>query len=190
LQIARVSGATGVTPRSGEKATRRGAMRAAAASRKESSGASSESGSSTCQPTIASSIRATSSTLRAIGPLTESVSNLTSPGPAATRPGLGRKPTTEQKLAGVRREPPRSEPVASHTSPVASAAAEPPEEPPALRLVFQGLSVSPKTSLKVLAPAPNSGVLLMPMGMPPWVSRRSTMMSERSGTLSAKIGEP
>ena len=51
-------------------------------------------------------------------------------GPAATRPGLGRSPTTEQNAAGVRRLHPRSEPVASHTWPVARAAAEPPEEPP------------------------------------------------------------
>jgi hypothetical protein len=42
--------------------------------------------------------------------------------------------------------------------PVASATAAPPDEPAADRLVFQGFSVTPKTSLNVLAPAPNSGV--------------------------------
>ncbi len=51
-----------------------------------------------------------------------------------------------------------SEPCASHAMPVASATAAPPEEPAAERVVFQGLRVLPKTSLKVLAPAPNSGV--------------------------------
>ena len=75
------------------------------------------------------------------------------------RPWLGRKPTIEQKLAGLRSEPPRSDPVASHAIPVASATAEPPDEPAAESAVFQGLRVNPKTSLNVLAPAPNSGVL-------------------------------
>ena len=77
----------------------------------------------------------------------------------ATRPGEGRMPTMPQKLAGLRREPPMSEPCATQAIPVARATAEPPEEPAAEREVFHGFSVRPKTSLKVLAPAPNSGVL-------------------------------
>ena len=77
----------------------------------------------------------------------------------ATRPMLGRMPTTPQKAAGLRNEPPMSEPCASQAVPVASAAAAPPEEPAADFDVSQGLSVAPNTSLKVLAPAPNSGVL-------------------------------
>ena len=80
---------------------------------------------------------------------------------AATRPGDGRMPTTPQKLAGFRKDPPRSEPCASHAMPVASATAAPPDEPAAEREVFQGFKVRPKTSLKVLAPAPNSGVFDM-----------------------------
>ena len=63
-----------------------------------------------------------------------------------------------QKLAGLRSEPPMSVPWASHAMPVASATAAPPEEPAADIELFQGLSVAPNTSLKVLAPAPNSGV--------------------------------
>ena len=51
-----------------------------------------------------------------------------------------------------------SEPCASQAVPVASATAAPPEEPAAERDVSQGLRVGPNTSLKVLAPAPNSGV--------------------------------
>jgi hypothetical protein len=75
--------------------------------------------------------------------------------------------------------------VASHTCPAASAAAEPPEEPPTVSLGFQGFSVSPNTSLKVLAPAPNSGVFDFANTTPPLASSRSTRMSERAGTLSA-----
>ena len=75
---------------------------------------------------------------------------------------LGRKPTTPQKLVGLRSEPPLSEPpCATQAMPVASAAAAPPEEPAAERAVFHGLRVTPNTSLNVLAPAPNSGVFDM-----------------------------
>ncbi len=66
-------------------------------------------------------------------------------------------PTIPQKLAGLRKLPPTSEPCASHAMPVASAAAAPPEEPAADIAVFHGFSVGPNTSLNVLAPAPNSG---------------------------------
>ena len=96
---------------------------------------------------MASSISAASATLRAMGPLTERVSKGKSEGPLATRPGLGRRPTTPQKLAGVRSEPPRSEPVASQAWPAASAAAEPPEEPPEVRSVRQGVRVASKSWL-------------------------------------------
>jgi len=82
-------------------------------------------------------------------------------GSRPTRPGDGLKPTIEQKLAGFRKLPPRSLPWAIHAMPVASATADPPDEPAADREVFQGLRVRPKTSLKVLAPAPNSGVFDM-----------------------------
>ena len=47
-----------------------------------------------------------------------------------TRPMEGRKPTTLQKAAGLRNEPPVSEPLATGASPQASATAAPPEEPP------------------------------------------------------------
>jgi len=47
-----------------------------------------------------------------------------------TRPIEGRKPATLQNAAGLRREPPVSEPSATGTSPEASATAAPPEDPP------------------------------------------------------------
>jgi hypothetical protein len=56
--------------------------------------------------------------------------------------------------------------------------------------VFQGLRVRPKTSLKVEPPAPNSGVLDLPMTMPPRASMRSTSGCDFCGTWLAKIGEP
>ena len=67
-----------------------------------------------------------------------------------------------QKLAGLRKEPALSDPCANHAVPDASAAAAPPDEPPADLLKSQGFRVTPKTSLKVFPPAPNSGVLDLP----------------------------
>src|SRR3954465_5015060 len=129
-----------------------------AADRNEVESFGSDSGSAGFSPLIASSRRARSSTLRAIGPLTPRLRSIAAAGVCATRPILGLNPTTPQKLAGLRNEPPMSEPCASQAMPVASDTAAPPEEPAAERDVSRGLSVAPNTSLKVLAPAPNSGV--------------------------------
>src|SRR6266850_3771195 len=130
-----------------------------AADRNDACGAGSDNGSAGCSPHLASSSNARSSTLRAIGPCTVRLRSILATGVCATRPMLGRIPTTPQKLAGLRSEPPMSVPWASHAVPVASATAAPPEEPAADRDRSHGLSVAPNTSLKVLAPAPNSGVL-------------------------------
>ena len=81
-------------------------------------------------PPMIWSIRATSSTVRPIGPATEIVSHTQSTGCCGTSPGDGRSPTMPQKAAGMRSEPPRSVPSARAIMPVASAAAPPPVEPP------------------------------------------------------------
>ena len=52
---------------------------------------------------------------------------------------MGLSPTTPQNAAGCRMEPPVSVPSESETSRAATDAAEPPEEPPVTRWVFQGL---------------------------------------------------
>ena len=51
-------------------------------------------------------------------------------------PGVPRKPTTPQNAAGIRREPPRSDPVANHACVPAKAAADPPDDPPAAVLCW------------------------------------------------------
>src|SRR5262249_24781453 len=107
---------------------------------------------------MASRARAGSSILRAIGPYTPRMRLTANLGAGATRPRLGRRPTTPPKLAGLRSEPPMSEPCASQAMPVANATAAPPEEPAADFEMSQGFRVAPNTSLNVLAPAPNSGV--------------------------------
>ena len=85
----------------------------------------------------------------------------------------------------MRSEPPRSVPSASAIMPVASAAAPPPVEPPEVSAGFHGLRVGPNTVFHVLAPAANSGVLVLPMTTAPARRRRSTTTASASGTWSA-----
>ena len=74
--------------------------------------------------------------------------------------------------------------------PVASATAEPPEEPPQIRVGSKGFPVAPKTAFLVLAPAPNSGVLVLPITMAPARRNAAMIRSSSAGTFSAWIGEP
>src|SRR3972149_1525926 len=130
---------------------------------------------------MAESMSAVSATVRAIGPWTLHGSHATVVGQTGTRPGEVRKPTTPQKAAGILREPPRSEPWASGPRPVASATPPPPVEPPQVSAGSQGLRVGPKTALNVLAPAPNSGVLVLPRTIAPAARRRSTIRPSSAG---------
>src|SRR6185436_5151952 len=104
-----------------------------------------ESGSGAWGPAIVLRKSATSATVRAIGPFVESGDH--EPSSSGTRPGDGRKPTTFVNAAGLRSEPPVSEPVAIGTMPHRSAAAAPPLEPPTVLAVLYGFSVAPNTGL-------------------------------------------
>ena len=109
------------------------ACRSARPARNEFGSTGSDSGSAGCSPLMASSSSARSSTLRAIGPCRPRLRSIAAASVCATRPMLGRRPTMPQKLAGLRKLPPMSEPCASQAMPVASATAAPPEEPAAER---------------------------------------------------------
>jgi hypothetical protein len=100
----------------------------------------------------------------------------------ATSPGEGRSPTTPHSAAGMRSEPPVSEPVAIGSMSTASAAADPPEEPPALSTGSKGLPVAPHTGLRVLAPAPMSGTLVLAVTIAPAARRRATSVLSAAGT--------
>ena len=65
---------------------------------------------------------------------------------------MGLKPTTPQQAAGMRIEPPESEPSAASASPAASAAAEPPLEPPATRPGATGFGTQPKCGFSEVIP--------------------------------------
>src|SRR5688572_33302668 len=75
---------------------------------------------------------AASRTVRVRGP--DVASPVTSPyrGALRVRPRVGLTPTSPQALAGMRIDPAPSDPWAIGTSSAATAAADPPEEPPAL----------------------------------------------------------
>jgi len=60
-----------------------------------------------------------------------------------TRPIVGLNPTTPQREAGIRMEPPVSVPMLPKQRPAATAAADPPLEPPGIRARSHGLWTGP-----------------------------------------------
>src|SRR3954453_20769111 len=90
------------------------------------------------------------------------------------RPKLGFMPTSPLKAAGMRIEPPPSLAVENGTMPQATAAAEPPLDPPGVRVRSQGLRVVPHALVCVNAVMPNSGDAVLPTGTAPAARRRPT----------------
>ena len=79
-------------------------------------------------------------------------------------------------------EPPPSAAVAAGIIPAATADADPPEEPPGVRVVSHGLRVMPFASLAVQGQIIISGTLVIPIGMAPAArSRRTISESADSG---------
>src|SRR5262245_30536091 len=72
----------------------------------------------------------------------------------------------------MRTDPPPSVDVARGARPAASAAAEPPLEPPGERSRFHGLRLAPKSLLSVNAFQPNEGVFVLPTTIAPAARRR------------------
>ena len=86
-------------------------------------------------------------------------------------------PTTPHRAAGWRIEPPVSEPRASGTKPAATAAAEPPDDPPGTRPVSWGLRVGPKAEVSVEEPMANSSMLVLPTTTAPAARSRVTTVA-------------
>ena len=125
-----------------------------------------------------------------MGPSTDRSNQASVAGTFGTRPGVGRSPTTLQKLAGLRSDPPMSLPSASATMPVASATAAPPLLPPGVSAGSYGLRVGPNSRLVVCDPAPNSGTLVLPTRTPPARCTRSASTASSVGTTSASSVDP
>ena len=75
-------------------------------------------------------------------------------------------------------EPPVSEPRAAMAVRSATAAAEPPDEPPGMREGSWGLRVVPRAEFSVAEPMANSSRLVRPKGMAP--AARSLVMTVAS----------
>src|SRR5258705_13523059 len=82
----------------------------------------------------------------------------------------------------MRIDPPPSLPVQIGIMPTATAAAEPPEDPPGVRSGFHGLRVTPFAAVAVQGKIMSSGTLVIPIGIAPAArSRRTTSPSAGSG---------
>jgi hypothetical protein len=90
------------------------------------------------------------------------------------RPRLGLKPNRPHTDAGMRIDPPPSLACAIGTSPAATAAAAPPDEPAAERDRSHGLCVTPSASVSVEPSRPISDVALLPITANPAASTRDT----------------
>src|SRR3954468_6265076 len=95
---------------------------------------------------MTSSSAAASRTVCASGPDVPRPSEPETYGAGETRPRDGLMPTSPQRDGGVRIEPPPSLPCATGSRPPATAAAAPPLEPPAIRLVSNGVTAGGASS--------------------------------------------
>src|SRR5206468_10449360 len=91
----------------------------------------------------AASASAQSSALLPIGPSLSIVHDRAIGPWRLTRPYVGRSPVTPEYAAGVTIEPDVSDPIANGTSPAATAAPGPLEEPPLQNLMFHGFKPGP-----------------------------------------------
>ena len=112
-------------------------------------------------------------------------------GPAGVRPRVGFMPNTPQHEAGTRIEPPPSVACAAGTMPAATAAAEPPDEPPAPRSGCHGFRVWPNRRDSERGGEAELGRVRLAEGHEPRAPEaRRRSRSRAAGTKSAKSREP
>src|SRR5260370_25238777 len=92
--------------------------------------------------------------------------------------------------AGMRIDPPPSEPMAIGPRPAATAAPAPPEEPPEVLLRSQGLRVIPVRGLSVTPLNPNSGVVVFPIRIVPAARSFATAGGASSGAEFSPVRGP
>src|SRR5690606_10268468 len=103
---------------------------------------------------------------------------------------LGLNPITLLNAAGFLNDPIMSPPSATGNMRVPRAHAAPPRLPPAVREGSYALPVVPNTGLYGWEPRPNSGVLVFPMKMAPWLRIFVAMAPSWSAMRFANMGEP
>ena len=93
------------------------------------------------------------------------------------------------KAAGLRIDPPVSEPIAPNRNPAATAAPEPLLEPPVKCSRFHGLRAGGQGRSKDGPPWANSWVDNLPIKIPPAAVSRTVAVESVSGTLSMAVRE-
>src|SRR5256885_8327928 len=96
-------------------------------------------------------------------------------------------PTTPQRAAGWRMDPPVSVPRAIIASPAATAAALPPELPPGTRSRSHGLRVGKYPEFSVELPIANSSQFVTPSITAPASKRRATAVAVYGGLKPRRI---
>src|SRR6266436_3521563 len=96
-------------------------------------------------------------------------------------------PTTPQKLAGCRTEPPVSEPSAAGTTPAATSAADPPDDPPGTRLGSSGCFTRPNAECSVEEPMANSSMLALAAIIAPAARSRFTAVAVYGETYPSRM---
>src|SRR5689334_10668532 len=109
---------------------------------------------------------------------------------ASSTPYVGLKQVTPQIAAGSRPDPTASVSTVPKHIPVASATADPPDEPPATRLAFHGLTTGPKSLSSDVVPDPNRCMFVFPTSTAPASRRRSTRTAFLVGTRDANFANP
>src|SRR5215468_10812578 len=109
-----------------------------------------------------------------------------------TRPDAVRRPTTPQHAAGMRTEPPVSVPNERSASPIATATADPLDDPPGRRLASRGLTGVPAQWFTPLGDQHSSVSPVLPtIRAPAWRADATTAASLAAGSaISATTGHP
>ena len=103
-------------------------------------------------PVTTRSSSAQSATLRVIGPAVSRVCEIGTMPACDQRPVLGRRPTMPHSAAGMRTEPPVSEPMPPGAMRAPTATPTPPLEPPGMRVRSYGFRAAPKPALLLVMP--------------------------------------
>src|SRR5689334_309070 len=107
-----------------------------------------------------------------------------------TRPCVGLCPTVPQKELGMRIEPAWSPPSAMSTSPAATSAALPLEEPPVDFDRSQGLRTGPVCEGWLPPAKQSASQAALPAIVAPAASSRATTVASRRGTKPSMVAEP
>ncbi len=122
--------------------------------------------------------------MAAIGPCVRNSIESSGIGQVGIVPSVGLIPKVPHIDDGAVIDPAESVPVAPGTRPAATAAAEPPLEPPGVSAVSHGLRVSGPRRFFVSPSRPNAGVFVFPTITAPAARSRATAGQSSVGTLS------